>query len=502
MTTHAPPSLQPSRSRWLALGVLCTGNLMIILDGSIVTVALPTIQNDLGFTQSGLAWVVNAYLIAFAGLLLLSGRLGDLLGGKRVFAWGLGLFTAASLACGLASTSTALVVFRFVQGVGGALASAVVLGMIITLFPDAGERGKALAAYAFVSAAGASLGLILGGVLTQSFSWPWVFYVNVPIGLAALVLTQRVVPGAKGLGLREGADLIGSVLATGGLMLLVYTIIKAEEYTWGDIRTLGLLAGSLALLAGFVVRQAYADKPLLPLHIFRSRSVSGANTIMVLMVAGLFGYQFCTALYFQNVLGYDALKTGLAFLPAPVTIAVVSLGFAVKLNQRFGPRQVLVGGLLLVAAALALLARVPSDGTFLIDIVPPFVLLGLGFGAAMPALIGQAMSVNSPNDAGIASGLVNTTQQVGASIGTAVLATVAASRTATLLGEQRSPAEALTGGFHLSYGLSAVFVGIAVLVAAFVLRSPASEPAPAAAEGAEDAPGPDLKSADSPVPQI
>ncbi|MER5353972.1 MFS transporter [Kitasatospora sp. NPDC002551] len=499
MTTHAPPSLQPSRSRWLALGVLCTGNLMIILDGSIVTVALPTIQTDLGFTQSGLAWVVNGYLIAFAGLLLLSGRLGDLLGGKRVFSAGLGLFTAASLACGLASSSTALVVFRFVQGVGGALASAVVLGMIITLFPDGGERAKALAAYAFVSAAGASLGLILGGVLTQSFSWPWVFYVNVPIGLVALVLTQSVVPGGAGLGLREGADLVGSVLATGGLMLLVYTIIKAEEYTWGDGRTLGLLAGSLVLLAGFVVRQAYAAKPLLPLHIFRSRAVSGANGIMVLMVAGLFGYQFCTALYFQNVLGYDALKTGLAFLPAPVTIAIVSLGFAVKLNQKFGPRRVLVAGLLLVAAALALLARVPSDGSFLVDIVPPFVLLGLGFGAAMPALIGQAMSVGSPNDAGIASGLVNTTQQVGASIGTAVLATVAASRSATLLGDGKSPVEALTGGFHLSYGLSAVFVAIGVLVAAFVLRSPAS--APAAAGGAEDAPGPDLTSADSPVPQ-
>ncbi|WP_380283571.1 MFS transporter [Kitasatospora purpeofusca] len=467
---------------------------MIILDGSIVTVALPTIQTDLGFTPSGLAWVVNAYLIAFAGLLLLSGRLGDLLGDKRVFSAGLALFTAASLACGLASSSTALVVFRFVQGIGGALASAVVLGMIITLFPDAVERAKALAAYAFVSAAGASLGLILGGVLTQSFSWPWVFYVNVPIGLVALVLTQSVVPGGKGAGLREGADLVGSVLATGGLMLLVYTIIKAEEYTWGDGRTLGLLGGSLVLLAGFVVRQAYAAKPLLPLHIFRSRAVSGANGIMVLMVAGLFGYQFCTALYFQNVLGYDALKTGLAFLPAPVTIAIVSLGLAVKLNQKFGPRRVLVAGLLLVAAALALLARVPSDGSFLADIVPPFVLLGLGFGAAMPALIGQAMAVTSPNDAGIASGLVNTSQQVGASIGTAVLATVAASRTATLLGEGHDRAEALTGGFHLAYGLSAAFVVVGVLLAAFVLRSPAV--------AAESAPGPDLTAAESAAPHM
>ncbi|MDX6353246.1 MAG: hypothetical protein QOF98_149 [Streptomyces sp.] len=480
MTTPAPPPqpTRPTNSNWLALGVLCAGNLMIILDGSIVTVALPTIQRDLDFSQSGLAWVVNAYLIAFAGLLLLSGRLGDLLGAKRVFTVGLTLFTGASLACGLASAPWALVTFRFVQGVGGALASAVVLGMIITMFPDAKDRGKALAVYAFTAAAGSAIGLILGGVLTQSFSWPWVFYVNVPIGIVAVVLTQRVIPTTPGLGLREGADITGAVLATGGLMLLVYTIIKADDYTWSDARTLGLLAGSLVLLAAFVVRQAYAAKPLLPLHIFRSRHISGANAIMVLMVAGLFGYQFCTALYLQNVLGYDALKTGLAFLPAPVTIAVVSLGLSARLYQRFGARPVLIAGLVLVAGALALLVRVPTDGTYLIDIVPPFVLLGLGFGAAMPALMGQAMSVTSPTDAGIASGLVNTTQQVGASIGTAVLATVAASRTAKLLTEHKSSAEALTGGFHLAYGLSAAFVAVAVLVAVVVLR-----PAPSAGGG-------------------
>ncbi|MEV4879196.1 MFS transporter [Streptomyces cyaneofuscatus] len=475
MTTPAPSSAPPSPSRWLALGILCVGQLMIILDGSIVTVALPTIQQDLGFTQAGLAWVVNSYLLAFAGLLLLSGRLGDLLGSKQVFIVGLVVFTAASLACGLASAPWALVTFRFIQGVGGALASAVALGMIIMLFQDAGERAKALAAYAFVAAAGSSLGLILGGVLTQSLGWEWVFLVNVPIGVVAVVLTLRVVPGLRGIGVREGADISGAVLVTGGLMLLVYTIIKADDYTWGDGRTLGLLAVSLVLLAAFVLRQARAAKPLLPLHIFRSRIISGANVIMLLMVAGLFGYQFCTALYFQNVLGYDALKTGLAFLPAPVTIAVVSLGLSARLNQRFGARPVLVGGLLLVAAALALLARVPSDGQYAVDIVPAFVLLGLGFGAAMPALMGQAMSVSSPSDAGIASGLVNTTQQVGASIGTAVLATLAASRTASLLADGESRVDALTGGFRLAYALSAVFVAVGVLVAVFVLRTTRSK---------------------------
>ncbi|WP_229919856.1 MFS transporter [Streptomyces minutiscleroticus] len=474
MSTPAPPPAQTARSPWLALVILCVGNLMIILDGSIVTVALPTIQQDLGFTQSGLAWVVNSYLIAFAGLLLLSGRLGDLLGSKHIFTAGLVLFTAASLACGLATAPWALVAFRFVQGVGGALTSAVALGMIITLFQDPAQRAKALAAYAFVGAAGSSLGLILGGVLTQSLSWEWIFLVNVPIGVVAIVLTLRVVPGLPGLGLRQGADVTGAVLATGGLMLLVYTIIKAEDYTWSDARSLGLLLASLALLAGFVLRQARAASPLLPLHIFRSRTVSGANVIMLLMVAGLFGYQFCTALYFQNVLGYDALRTGLAFLPAPVTIAVVSLGLAARLNQRFGARPVLIGGLLLVAAGLALLARVPSDGQYALDVVPPFILLGVGFGAAMPALMGQAMSVNSPNDAGIASGLVNTTQQVGASLGTAVLATAAASHTAALLREHENQIDALTGGFRLAYALSAAFVLVSLLVAAFVLRTPRS----------------------------
>ncbi|MEV4845137.1 MFS transporter [Micromonospora matsumotoense] len=395
MTTPAPPPAQPSTSRWLALGILCTGNLMIILDGSIVTIALPTIQQDLGFTQSGLAWVVNSYLIAFAGLLLLSGRLGDLLGSKQVFIVGLVVFTAASLACGVASTPWALVTFRFVQGVGGALASAVALGMIITLFQNAAERAKALAVYAFVAAAGSSLGLILGGVLTQSLGWEWVFLVNVPIGAAAIVLTLRSVPGLPGIGLREGADVAGSLLVTGGLMLLVFTITKAEDYTWGDARTLGLLA-----------------------------------------------------------------------------------------------RPVLLGGLLLVAVALALLARVPSNGRYLVDIVPAFVLLGLGFGAAMPALMGQAMAVTSPTDAGVASGLVNTTQQVGASLGTAVLATVAASRTASLLADRHSQADALTSGFRLAYTLSAAFVVVSLLVAAFVLRTPRTakpadaEPAPSDASAA------------------
>ncbi len=461
---------ETARSRALALAILCAVSLMVVLDGSIVAVALPAIQSDLGFTQSTLAWVVNAYLIAFAGLLLLSGRLGDLIGRKRVFLAGLSVFTLASLLCGIAQDQTQLVVFRFLQGAGGALASAVVLGMITTLFPEPRAQAKAIGVYSFTQAAGSSIGLIAGGTLTQLLDWHWTFFINLPIGAVALVLAVRLLGGDRGTGLRGGADVTGAGLVTGGLMLLVYTIVKAEEYTWGDVRTLGLLTVSLVLLAGFVLRQAKARKPLLPLRLFRARAVSGANTVMVLMVAGLFGFQFITALYLQRVLQLDALSTGFAFLPAPLTIAVMSLIFAEKLNHRFGPRTVLVAGLSMVALALAYLATVQAGGTYLADVLPALVLMGVGFGAAMPALMGQAMSGTDPADAGVASGLINTTQQVGASIGTAVLATAAASRTGSQLAQGEVLSEALTSGYRAAYALSATLLAVAVLAAAVLLR--------------------------------
>ncbi|MEU3621158.1 MFS transporter [Amycolatopsis coloradensis] len=456
--------------RALALAVLCAVSLMVVLDGSIVAVALPAIQNDLGFTPSTLAWVVNAYLIAFAGLLLLSGRLGDLIGRKRVFLAGLGVFTVASLLCGIAQDQTQLVVFRFLQGAGGALASAVVLGMITTLYPEPRARAKAIGVYSFTQAAGASIGLIAGGTLTQLLDWHWTFYINLPIGAVALVLAVRLLADDRGPGLRGGTDVTGAGLVTGGLMLLVYTIVKAEEYTWADARTLGLLAVSLLLLAGFVLRQAKARNPLLPLRIFRSRAVSGANTVMVLMVAGLFGFQFITALYLQRVLLLDALGTGFAFLPAPVSIAVMSLAFAEKLNHRFGARAVLVTGLSLVALALGFLATVEAEGNYLTDVLPALVLMGVGFGAAMPALMDRAMSGAAPADAGVASGLINTTQQIGAAVGTAVLATAAASRTGSLLAEGSALPEALAGGYRTAYALSAGLLALAVFVAAVTLR--------------------------------
>lgn len=459
----------PTRSRGLALAVLCAASLMVVLDSSIVAVALPAIQADLGFTAAGLAWVVTAYLVAFGGLLLLSGRLGDLLGRRRVFLGGLGLFTAASLAAGLAGNATVLVVSRFVQGVGGALASAVVLGMIVTMYPEPRARAKAIGVYSFTQAAGASIGLIAGGALTQALSWHWTFYVNLPIGAVALVLAVRVVEADRGTGLRAGLDALGAVLVTAAVMLGVYGITAAA---WGA------LAGSGVLLAGFVVRQAKARTPLLPLRLFRSRAVTGANLVMVLMVAGMLGFQFVTALYLQQVLGLDALRTGVAFLPVPVVIAIASLGFAGKLAERFGARTVLLSGLGLVIAGLLLLTRVSVRGAYFTDVLPPLLVMGLGAGVAIPALMGLAMSGAAPADSGVASGLINTTQQAGAAIGTAVLATVAASRTASLGPVDHR--EALASGFRLAYGTSAGFLIAAIVLGAAVLarrpRRSATEP--------------------------
>ncbi|WP_328647212.1 DHA2 family efflux MFS transporter permease subunit [Amycolatopsis sp. NBC_00348] len=449
---------RPTRSRGLALAVLCAASLMVVLDSSIVAVALPAIQTDLGFTAAGLAWVVTAYLVAFGGLLLLSGRLGDLLGRRRVFLGGLGLFTAASLAAGLAGNPTVLVASRFVQGVGGALASAVVLGMIVTMYPEPRARAKAIGVYSFTQAAGASIGLIAGGALTQALTWHWTFYVNLPIGAVALVLAVRVVEADRGSGLRAGLDALGAVLVTAAVMLGVYGITGYNRIALG---------AAVVLLAGFVVRQAKARTPLLPLRLFRSRAVTGANLVMVLMVAGMLGFQFVTALYLQQVLGLDALRTGVAFLPVPVVIAIASLGFAGKLAERFGPRTVLLSGLGLVIAGLLLLTRVSVRGDYFTDVLPPLLVMGLGAGVAIPALMGLAMSGAAPADSGVASGLINTTQQVGAAIGTAVLATVAASRTASLGSVDHR--EALASGFRLAYGTSAGFLIAAIALGAAVL---------------------------------
>ncbi|HEY3708721.1 MAG TPA: DHA2 family efflux MFS transporter permease subunit [Amycolatopsis sp.] len=468
-----------ARSRAVALGVLCAASMMVVLDSSIVAVALPSIQAELGFSAAGLAWVVNAYLVAFGGLLLLSGRLGDLVGRRRVFLAGLVLFTASSLAAGLATNAGVLVAARFAQGVGGALASAVVLGMIVTMYPPGPARARAIGVYSFTQAGGASIGLIAGGALTQALNWHWTFYVNLPIGIAALVLTLLVVEADRGTGLRSGIDTLGAVLVTGGVMLLVFGIAGAGDHGW-TAGTVLPLAAAIVLLAGFVLRQARARTPLLPLRLLRVRAVAGANLIMVLMVAGFLGFQFVTALYLQKVLGLDALSTGIAFLPTPVVIALCSLWLSDRLSARFSPRAVLVAGLVVVIVAFGLLTQVPVSGSYFVHVLPSLVLMGAGAGTAIPALIGLAMSAASPTDSGVTSGLISTTQQVGGAIGTAVLATVAASHTAGLATAGVEAREALASGYRLAYGFSAGFVVLAAVVAAVVLarRPRAAEETP------------------------
>ncbi|WP_328594110.1 MFS transporter [Actinomadura macrotermitis] len=457
-----------SRSRWAALAVLCAGMLMIILDGSIVTVALPAVQRDLGFSPGGLTWTVNAYVIAFGGLLLLAGRLGDMIGRKRMFVAGLAVFTAASLLCGAATSPEMLIGARFLQGIGGAMASAVSLGMIVTLFPEPAERAKAIGAFAFTGSAGASIGQVLGGVLTDALSWHWVFLINLPIGLVAGVAALRLLEGGPGTGGLRTADGLGALLATSGVMAGVYTIVQTGQHGWGSARTLLLGAVSLLLLAAFVARQATAAAPLLPLRVLRSRNVWGANLIQMLMLAGLFSFQILIALYLQNVLGYGATATGLAMLPAALSIGVLSLVFSARLIARFGERAVLVTGLALLLAARYWLVTLPVDGHYLTDLLPMMLVSG-GFGLAMPALTGLGMSGARPEDAGVVSGLFNTTQQVGAALGVAALTTLAASRTGHL-----TTAGALNDGYKLALGAGGGLLAAALVLTLAVLRRPAA----------------------------
>jgi EmrB/QacA subfamily drug resistance transporter len=471
------------RTRWLALYVLCAGMLMIVLDATIVNVALPSIQDDLDFSQNNLAWVVNAYMIPFGGLLLLAGRIGDLVGQRRVFLLGLAIFTIASLLCAASQSQEMLVVARFVQGIGGALASAVILGMIVTMFPEPGAQAKAIGVYGFVASAGGSIGLLLGGVLTEAISWHWIFMINLPIGIGVAYMATRLVANPEGIGLSEGADFPGAALITISLMLGVFTILKVVEWGWTDTRILVLSAISAALLALFIHRQATIANPLMPLRLFRSRNVAGSNVLQALLVAGMFGMFFLGALYLQRVLDYSALDVGLAFLPTTLVMGTLSLGFSEKLIMRFGPRTTLIPGVCLVVVALLLFARTPVDATYLTDLLPPFLLIGVGVGTSFPAIMTLAMSGATPADAGLASGFVNTSMQVGGAIGLAVLATLSTERTETLLGDGESLASALTSGYHVAYLIGAGLAAIAVAIAVFVLRSPQPGTMPTHQEG-------------------
>ena len=454
------------RRRWIALVVLCLGFLMIILDQTIVNVALPSIQHDLHFSQSGLAWVINAYLIAFGGLLLLVGRLGDLVGRRRIFLSGLVLFTLASLVCGISDSQGMLIGARFVQGVGGAMTSAVILGMIVTMFPKPSELARAIGVYAFVAAAGGALGLLAGGAITQVINWHWIFFVNLPIGAITLVLSLRLLPNDKGLGFGSGADVAGALLLVGSLMLIVYAIVEAANDGWGSAHTLGFGGAGVAMLAGFLVRQATAANPLMPLRVFRSRDVSAANLIQMSLVAGLFGVFFLGAPYLEHVLGYDPIQIGLAFLPLALGIAVMSLGVSARLIERVGARRTLAPSMALVGVGI-LLFRIPGTHvTYLTQLLPATLAMGIGAGVAFPSLMTLAMSTATPEDSGLVSGLVNTSQQVGGALGLSVLATLASTRATSLQHAGFTVARSLTDGYHLAFliGIFAVAAGVALSV--------------------------------------
>jgi EmrB/QacA subfamily drug resistance transporter len=464
-------SVPSGDSRWLALVILCTGFLMIVLDQTIVNVALPSIKNDLGFSQAGLAWVVNAYLIAYGGLLLLAGRLGDLIGRKRVFLIGLAMFTAASLLCGLSVSQPMLVAARFMQGIGGAVSSAVILGMVVTMFPEPVERAKAIGIFTFVASGGASIGLLAGGLITQAISWHWIFFVNLPIGVAIAVLAARLLESDRGIGLGKGADVIGAFLVTAALMLGVYTIVESATYGLASTHTLAFGGVALMLLVAFVVRQATARTPLLPLRLFRSRNFSGANVIQALMAAAMFGFFFLGSLDLQRVLRYGPLAIGLAFLPVSVGMGALSIGVNARLIMRLGAHTVLVAGLALISVALVLAARGPINSEYLPDLFFSMALLGIGAGLAFPSLTVLAMARTTPSDSGLASGLLNTTAQVGGALGLAVLATLSANRSGQLIAQGQSAAAALSGGYHFAWAIGAGLGVASILLAATVLRS-------------------------------
>jgi len=470
--------LSTSRSRWLALIVVCLGDLMIVLDVTVVGVALPSIRTDLGFSESSLAWVANAYLLTFGGFLLLAGRLGDLFGQRRMFLLGIALFTLASLGCGLAGSQAGLVAARAVQGFGAAIVSAVALSLIVTLFTEPAERAKAMGVFGFVAAGGGTIGVLVGGILTDALNWHWIFLVNVPIGILVAVLAKSVVPETLVRRRTGRLDVAGALTVTASLMLAVYAIVNGNQVGWVSARTLTLLVGAAALFASFVVIESRASAPLMPLGLFRLRNLATANLIGVLWAAAMFAWFFMSALYLQLVLGYSPLQVGLAFVPANLIMAVFSLGLSAKLVLRFGLRAPLTTGLLLAAAGLALFARAPVDGGFVIDVLPAMILLGFGSGMAFNPVLLAAMGDVKPSDAGLASGLVNTSFMMGGALGLAILASVAAARNNALLAAGADQLAALTGGYQAAFVVGAVTAVIAAALSAVLLRGGGAGAAP------------------------
>jgi EmrB/QacA subfamily drug resistance transporter len=482
------------RKRWLALVVLCLGDLMIVLDTTVVNVALPSIREALGFSQTSLVWVVNAYMLTFGGFLLLGGRLGDLFGQRRLFLSGITLFTLASLACGLADSRSLLVGARAVQGIGGAVVSAVALSLIMNLFTEPAERAKAMGIFGFVMAGGGSIGVFLGGLLTDVFSWHWIFLVNLPVGVVVYVLCLVLLPAGRRPQAAARVDVAGAVTVTASLMLAVYAVVNGNAAGWVSARTIGLLAAAAVLLVLFVGIEARVRAPLMPLGLFRLRNLATANVVGVLWAAAMFAWFFISALYLQLVLGYSPLQVGLAFLPSNLIMGAFSLGLSAKLVMRFGIRTPLAAGLLVAAAGLALFARAPVDGNFIADVLPGMLLLGLGAGVAFNPVLLAAMSDVEPGESGLASGVVNTSFMMGGALGHAVLASLAAARTDGLLVSGTDRLAALNGGYHVAFIVGAVFAAAASLLGAALLRA-GQRPPVHDGDGAERVPDPESRKA-------
>jgi EmrB/QacA subfamily drug resistance transporter len=456
----------------MALVVVCLGQLMMVVDMTIVNVALPVIQRDLRFSQADLTWVVGAYLISYGSFLLLAGRLGDLFGRKRVFLVGVAVFTAASLACGLADDQLTLIAARFLQGLGGAIATSVIIALIVTDFPRPDERVRAMGAYMFVVTSGGSLGLLLGGALVEAVDWHWIFYVNLPIGAAVLALGARLLEERRGAGASGGVDIAGSVLVTGAMMIAVYAIVTAAEYGWGSAHTLGFGAVAAVLLAAFVALEARIANPILPLRILRDRTLIGASVVRGFLVTGMFGSWVLGSLYLEHVLGYGAWATGLAFLPMTLTVGALSLGTTARVMARFGPERTVLAGLAIVVAALLALSGAGEGTSYLPGLFGAYALMGVGMGTAMLPLLTIAMSGVPERDAGLASGIVNVSMQLAGALGIAILGTLAADRTETLAAAGASAAGAFTGGYQLALELAAGSVAVGIVVALAVLHGP------------------------------
>jgi EmrB/QacA subfamily drug resistance transporter len=460
------------RNRWLAMGILCLGALMIVLDVTIVNVALPSIRADLRFSDASLAWVVNAYMLIFGGFLLLGGRLGDLYGHRRLFLMGLVLFTLASLACGLATSRWFLVAARGMQGLGGAVVDAVALSLIMNLFTETADRTKAMAVYGFVCSGGGCIGALLGGVLTGGFNWHWVFLVNVPVGVLVFFLCWKILPAHAGEAEgRQHLDVGGAVTVTLALLLAVYATINGNEAGWASIQTLGLWGAAVAVFLVFLAIESTVKKPLVPLAMFRLRNLAVSSVVGILWAAAMFAWFFLSALYMQLVLGFTPMQIGLAFLPSNLIMAAFSLGLSAKLVMRFGLRRPLAAGLLLAAAGLLLFARAPVEGTLVRDVLPGMLLLGLGAGIAFNPVLMAAMNGVPHTESGLASGIINTAFMLGGSLGLAVLASLAAAYSGSLAAAGVSHPQALTGGYQAAFLAGACFATLAALIGAGMLRT-------------------------------